>query len=134
MSWLPWAVSAICVLAACFGVFMWIARKGRALRRNQPLPPPAERAYLRWEEDGQSKELEVSTPFYMGKDPASQIILASSRVAYEACIFYHNSRFAFQTLPGGGPILVNGDESLAGYLWDGDAIVIANRKFRFLCY
>lgn len=89
---------------------------------------------MRWEQAGRSWEVEIMTPFYLGKDPSSQVVLESSCVAYEACIFYHHSRFAFQTLPGGGLILVNGEEKAAGYLWDGDIMVVANQAFRFLSY
>ena len=122
------------LLTASLASFLSIARKGRLMRRNQPLPPPAERAYLRWEEDGHPNDLEVFTPFYMGSDPANQVVLPLSRAAHEICIFYHHSRFAFQALPEGGPILVNGEENPAGYLWDGDHIRVGQRTFRFVCY
>lgn len=124
----------IVILAATIMAFVVIARKGRELRRNQPLPPPAERAYLRWEDNGSTYDREVEPPFYLGNSGECNIMLKHSRVAYESCIFYHNSRFAFQTLPGGGPIIVNGEEITAGYLWDGDTLEMAGSKFNFVCY
>jgi hypothetical protein len=121
------------VMIGGIAAFVVIARKGRELRRSQPAPPPAERAFLRWE-DGESRDLEIQTPFYLGHDPQCHVVIPESKPAYEVCIFYHHSRFAFQTLPGGGPVLVNGEEKMAGYLWDGDTLKFAGREFHFLCY
>lgn len=126
--------AGLILLVGCVAAFTVVARKGRELRRNQPLPPPAEKAYLRWQSKGRSNTLEVTTPFYIGRNAECQIVLPSARAEYESCIFYHHSRFAFQTLAGGGPILVNGEEKLAGYLWDGDSLEIAQQKFQFQCY
>ena len=119
-------------LAAGFVII--IARKGRALRKNQPLPPPSAEAFILWDEEGRKTELKVETPFYFGKDPECQIVIPVARNKFEACIFYHQSRFAFQTLPGGGVILINGEETPAGYLWDGDILRVGDREFTFRCY
>lgn len=109
--------------------FIIIARKGRALRRNQPLPPPATTAHLEWN----GRIVKVECPFYIGNGDQSNLVLSGARASYEACIFQHTGRFAFQTLKGGGEIRVNGEEMLAGYLWDGDTLLIANEPLRFRC-
>lgn len=127
-------VAVILLIVAAGAAFIVIARKGRELRRNQPLPPAAEKAFLRWQEDSNAYDRQVAPPFYLGNSAECNVVLQHSRVAYESCIFYHNNRFAFQTLPGGGPIIVNGEEKAAGYLWDGDVLELAGQTFRFVCY
>lgn len=134
MTWMMGLALILILLAGGAAAFTVAARKGRELRKNQPLPPPAEKAYLRWQESGRTKTLELTTPFYVGRNPECQIVLTAARADFESCIFYHHSRFAFQTLAGGGPILVNGEEKMAGYLWDGDTLEVAGQKFQFQCY
>src|SRR5205085_9658284 len=95
-----WIVALAVLFAAALVAFIVIARKGRALRTSQPLPPEATRAHLEWNENGSERTMEIETPFYAGKSAESQIVLPGARAEFEACIFTHNHRFAFQTLPG----------------------------------
>lgn len=97
------------------------------MRKSQPLPPVAKEAFLEWSDSG--RRLEVTSPFYFGRSQGSDVVLTSARADFEVCIFSHNNRFAFQTLEGGGEVRVNGQEMLAGYLWDGDRIEIAGQEF-----
>jgi hypothetical protein len=113
--------------------FMVIARKGRELRISRPLPPTAKDATLEWTEDGHTSRIPIESPFYLGKNSDSHVVLPTARTGFEACIFYHNSRFAFQSLDGAGIILLNGEETLAGYLRDGDRLTIAGRDLTFRC-
>ncbi len=122
------------MLALLLAGFVIIARKGRELRRAQPLPPRAIKAFLRWEEGGKTFELEVQTPFYLGRKSDSNVVLANARTDYEVCIFYHTQRFAFEALDRAGVILINGEEGLAGYLRDGDVLRISGREFFFRCF
>jgi hypothetical protein len=129
-----WLISIFFLLLAVVAVFIIIARKGRELRRAQPLPPPATKAFVRWVENGKTLELEVQAPFYFGRKSDSNIVLQNSRADYEICIFNHKQRFAFESLDRAGIILVNSEEKLAGYLGDGDVIQIAGREFSFHCF
>lgn len=114
--------------------FVYFARKGRMLRKNQPLPPKAGKAFLKWSQDGKLLTTEISTPFYLGKSAESNIVLAAAKTPYEVCIFYHDKKFAVQTLEGAGELLINGEEVVAAYLWDADELVVARQKFTFHCY
>lgn len=125
MVWLVLFMVVLVLVAA----FVIIARKGRKLRTQQPLPPEATEAWIEW---GGRKQ-EVQCPFYLGSRSDNQIVLPQSKTELEACIFYHTRRFAFQTLPGGGEILVNGQETLAGYLRDGDTLTIGGAVLVFHC-
>jgi len=129
-----WFISIFVLLVVLVAAFIVIARKGRELRRAQPLPPPATKAFLRWIEDGKTLELEVHVPFYLGRKSDSNIVLKTARADYELCIFHHKHRFAFEALDKSGIILVNGEEKLAGYLGDADAIEVAGREFSFHCF
>jgi hypothetical protein len=120
------------VILLCLGFFI-IARKGRALRLQKPIPPAAKQASLQWIEDGKEKTSQIISPFYFGKGPENNIVLPQARVNFEACIFYHNKRFAIQSLEGAGEILVNGEEMLAGYLFDGDQLTVGKNEFTFRC-
>ena len=110
--------------------FLWIARKGRELRKSQPLPPKAKDAYLEMP-DGKRHPILPGTPFYVGNSSSSDVVLPEAKQPYEMCIFYHRERFAFQTPSGLPEIHVNGEEQLAGYLFDGDVITIAGEMFVF---
>jgi hypothetical protein len=129
-----WLILILLVLLSLFAAFIIIARKGRALRRAQPLPPAATKAFVRWVENGKTFELEVQPPFYFGRKSDSNIILQNARGDYEICIFQHKQRFAFESLGKAGIILINDEEKLAGYLGDGDVIQIAGREFSFHCF
>ena len=129
-----WLIIIFLLLLAAVTAFIIIARKGRELRRAQPLPPPATKAFVRWVENGKTFELEVQAPFYFGRKLDSNIVLQNSGADYEICIFYHKQRFAFESLDRAGIILVNGEEKLAGYLGDGDLIQVAGREFSFHCF
>lgn len=129
-----WIVLFLIVVGALLSGFIIIARKGRELRKKQPLPPPAEKAFLQWTHNDKQHRQEIEVPFYFGKHTDSNVVLAHSRADYEVCIFYHSDRFAIQTLPGAPEFLINGKESVASYLWDGDELTIAGRKFIFHCY
>jgi hypothetical protein len=120
------------VLLLCLGFFI-IARKGRALRCQHPIPPPAKQGRLHWFENGVEKTTQIISPFYLGKDPENNIVLPLAQVKFEACIFFHNERFAIQSLEGAGEILVNGQEMIAGYLFDGDQLVVGKNEFMFRC-
>jgi hypothetical protein len=109
--------------------FILIARKGRKLRTTRVLPPEAVKAFLEIS-GGEKYSVAAGPHFYIGKNPDSNVVLASAHQDYEVCIFYHRKRFAFQTLSGGG-IFVNGEEQLAGYLSDGDVLEIAGESFTF---
>ena len=110
--------------------FIIIARKGRELRKNQPLPPKANEAYLETR-DGKRYPIKSEAPFYVGNSSSSDVVLPEAIQPYEMCIFYHRKRFAFQTPSGIPGIQVNGEEQLAGYLFDGDVITIAGEMFVF---
>ena len=129
-----WLISILLLLAILLAAFIIIARKGRELRRAQPLPPPATKAFLRWVEDEKTLELEIHAPFYLGRKSDSNVVLKNARADYELCIFCHNQRFAFEALDKAGIILVNGEENMAGYLGDGDVIQTAGREFSFHCF
>ena len=129
-----WVLVFLLLVAILITGFVVIARKGRALRRTQPLPPPATKGFLRWTENGKTLELEVHVPFYLGRKADSDIVLNNARADYEFCIFYHKQRFAFESLDKAGMILVNGEEKLAGYLGDADVIQVAGREFSFHCF
>lgn len=129
-----WVIGILFLFVVLLAVFLIIARKGRELRRAQPLPPPATKGFLRWTENGKTLELEVHVPFYLGRKADSDIVLNNARADYEFCIFYHKQRFAFESLDKAGMILVNGEEKLAGYLGDADVIQVAGREFSFHCF
>jgi hypothetical protein len=129
-----WVIGILFLLLVLLAAFIVIARKGRELRRAQPLPPRATKAFLRWIEDGKTLELEVHVPFYVGRKSDSNIVLKNARADYELCIFYHKQRFAFEALDKAGIILVNGEEKLAGYLGDADVIQVAERELSFHCF
>jgi hypothetical protein len=125
------AVVVFCLLLVALSAFIWIARKGRELRRNQPLPPEASHAFL---QSSAWPNREVVAPFYFGRSTESNIVLPAAKAEYEACIFYHNHRFAIQSLPGAAILLLNEEEIQAGYLRDGDVLEIRKEKFVFRCY
>jgi hypothetical protein len=129
-----WVLGFLLLVAILIAGFVVIARKGRALRQAQPLPPPATKAFLRWVEDGKTFELEIQAPFYLGRKSDSNLILKNARADYEICIFYHKQRFAFESLDRAGIIFVNGEEKFAGYLGDSDVIQVAGREFTFHCF
>ena len=133
MTFWIWA-AIVAVLAAAFTTFIIVARKGRALRTNLPLPPEATKAVLDWNENGNHRQREVSCPFYLGKSAESDIRIAAAKSDYEVCIFYHDHRFAMQTLPGARQVMVNGEEMIAGYLRDGDELSIGDQNFKFRCW
>jgi len=124
----------VVVIILMSSAFLVIARKGRQLRKNQPLPPKASQAYLEWDKDGRNTKLEIESPFYFGRNEDCDIVLADAKQNFEACVFSHQNRFAFQCLEGAESILVNGEETLAGYLWDGDVLTIAKNRFIFHCF
>jgi hypothetical protein len=127
-----WILIILVLFFGALAVFLWIARKGRQLRRNQPLPPEASHAYLQSTEGLKSY---VVTPFYFGKNRESNnVILPTAKADFEACIFYHKKRFAIQALPGAAIVFVNQEEIQAGYLRDGDILEIGSEKFIFRCY
>lgn len=129
-----WVLGILLLLAVLLAAFIIVARKGRELRRAQPLPPTATKAFLRWVEDGKMFELEIDVPFYLGRKSDSNVVLQNAKADYEMCIFYHKQRFAFESLDRAGLITVNGEEQLAGYLRDADVIQIAEREFTFYCF
>jgi len=129
-----WIFGILILFIALVIAFIVIARKGRELRRAQPLPPAATKAFVRWIENGTTFELEVHPPFYFGHKSDSNIVLQNARGDYEMCIFQHKQRFAFESLDRAGIILVNAEEKMAGYLGDGDVIQIAGREFSFHCF
>ena len=110
--------------------FILIARKGRELRKNQPLPPKTREAFLETDE-GAKHSVKPGVPFYVGNSSSCDVVLSEAIQPYEMCIFYHRKRFAFQTPSGIPSIHVNGEEQLAGYLFDGDVITIAGKMFVF---
>jgi hypothetical protein len=128
-----WILILVVLVASLVG-FIIIARKGRALRKNQPLPPPADKAFLLWNQNGHQNRMEVQAPFYFGRHLESNVVLAQAQEDYVVCIFQHNKRFAVQALPGAREFFLNGEGSLASYLWDGDELTIENQKFIFHCY
>jgi hypothetical protein len=129
-----WLIATFLLLIILLAGFIIIARKGRALRRAQPLPPTATKAFVRWVENGKTLELEVQPPFYFGAKSDSNIVLQNARGDYEMCIFQHKQRFAFESLGKAGIILINDEEKMAGYLGDGDVIQIAGCEFSFHCF
>ena len=114
--------------------FVIVARKGRRLRRNQPLAPAATKAFLRWSENGRDYRLEIKSPFYLGSHEKNDVVLREAKAPFEACIFYHNKRFAIQALEGSEEVLINEMETIASYLSHGDLLRIAQRRFSFECY
>jgi FHA domain len=134
MSSLIWVLAGLSLLIALLISFLFIARKGRELRKSQPLPPEATRAFLQWTQDGNQRKTEVETPFYFGRHPECNVVLTQAKASYEVCIFYHKNRFAIQGLSEAAEFTVNGDEMTAGYLRDGDQLVIANQAFTLHCY
>jgi hypothetical protein len=122
-------VALLLVATGLLAGFVVVARKGRKLRTHQPLPPEAAQAWIEWN----SRKQEVQCPFYFGSRPDNHIVLPQAKAELEACIFYHSRRFAFQTLAGGGEILVNGQETTAGYLRDGDTLSIGGATLLFRC-
>jgi hypothetical protein len=129
-----WILFVVIIVAALITGFAIIARKGRALRKSQPLPPRAKEAFIKWEDAGQTTQKEVEVPFYFGKSPECDVVLPNAQRDFEACIFEHRERFALETLDGADVIYVNGSEMLAGYLWDGDVLKIKGRNFTFHCF
>src|SRR5262245_49894912 len=121
-----WILILPFLFLGALAVFIWIARKEIYLRRNQPLPPEAQYAFLQCEA---WPKREVFAPFYFGRSAESNVILPAAKAEYEACIFYHNKRFAIQSLPGAATLLVNEQEIQAGYLRDGDVLEIGKEKF-----
>src|SRR5262249_10568941 len=114
----------------CFLVlFIVIAKKGRELRKSDRQGTKANKASIRWIRDGNPVEMDIEPPFYFGRSKECDVLLPTARVDFEACIFQHKDRFAIQTLKGGGDILVNGQELLAGYLKNGDKLLIAKHEF-----
>lgn len=129
-----WAlfIGIIAILNSLLILFVIFAQKGRLLRqRHEALPPKIKHAVLQWIQNGERKEVEVVTPFYFGNSPESNIVLPLSRARFEACIFFHNHRFALQSLEGAGEILVNGQEVMAGYISDGDKLTLGESEFVF---
>jgi hypothetical protein len=122
----------ILLLAVAVALFVVIARRGRKLRTTRVLPGQATQATLE-DSAGKTYSIEPATQFYMGVNPASQVVLAEGGQDYSVCIFYHRRRFAFQTYTGEKGIRVNGEEQLAGYLGDGDVLEIAGERFTFRC-
>lgn len=129
-----WLLLAAIVLAVLLIIFVVIARKGRELRKSHSFPPKATRAFLQWTQDGQKCRIEIEAPFYFGNHPRCDVVLSRAGAAYEACIFYHHERFALQALPEGSELTINGEPSMAGYLRDGDVLVIAHQTFAFHCH
>ena len=132
MSFLLWSALAFALSGICIFVFIVIAKKGRELRKLQPLPPPATNAFL---QNGQGEVVSIDTSgsFYLGSDPKCEIVLPKAKRPFEVCIFYHRSRFALQAPEAMGEIRVNGEDRIAGYLWDSDVIEIAGERFVFRC-
>ncbi|HET6266267.1 MAG TPA: hypothetical protein VFG11_00995 [Acidobacteriota bacterium] len=128
-----WIAALTILIVILVTAFIVIARKGRELRKSRPLPPTAKEATLEWTENGETSRIEIELPFYLGKNSDSHVVLLAAKAGFEACIFYHNSRFAFQSLDGAGIILLNGEEQLAGYLRDGDRLTIAGRDLTYRC-
>lgn len=131
-----WAVFiGIFAIFTTLGIlFVFFALRGRALRKSQEAPTSKiKRATLNWTQDGNRKEVEIVSPFYLGKSSESNIVLPGARARFEACIFFHNQRFALQSLEGAGEILVNRQEWVAGYLTDGDQITLGQSEFVFRC-
>ena len=126
-----WILILAFLFFCALAVFYWIARKGRELRRNQPLPPEATYAFL---QSNAWPNREVVTPFYFGRSSESNIVLSGAKAEYEACIFYHNKRFAIQSLPGAAILRLNEEEIQAGYLRDEDVLEIGKEKFVFRCH
>jgi hypothetical protein len=129
-----WIVLALALISAVLAGFLWIARKGRELRRNQPRPPEATEAFLRWSQDGKSENVQVNPPFYFGKHPDCNVVLPKAKAPYEVCIFYKDRRFAAQVFPDAGEFLINGEDAMATYLRDGDSLLIAGQEFTFSCH
>ena len=111
-------------------VFVLIARAGRRLRTQHVLPEESTAAWLE-SADGKRYPIHPSEYFYLGNHPSSQVILATAKREYVLCIFYHRKRFAFQTPSGIPEVIINGEEQLAGYLFDGDVLTLAGESFTF---
>ena len=112
--------------------FILIARKGRKLRTRRVLPPESDQAFLETS-TGEKHSVHSGSHFYIGKKPDSNVVVPSATQDYELCIFYHRKRFAFQALSG-KEVLINGEEQVAGYLSDGDALKVAGESFTFRVY
>ena len=121
---------AFIALAAAVVIFVYIARAGRRLRTQHVLPEESHAAWLE-SADGKKYQIDPSDYFYLGNHPSSQIVLATAKREYVLCIFYHRKRFAFQTPSGVPEVSVNGEEQLAGYLFDGDVLTLAGESFTF---
>jgi hypothetical protein len=131
-----WALflGIMAILNTLLILFVIFAQKGRLLRqRHEAVAPKIKHAVLQWIQNGERKEVEVVPPFYFGNSPESNIVLPRGRVRFEACIFFHNQRFALQSLEGAGEIQVNGQEMMAGYLADGDQLTLGESEFIFRC-
>lgn len=131
-----WALlmGILAIVTTLLFLFVIFAQKGRLIRQRHETPPPKiKHAVLQWIQNGERKEVEVVTPFYFGNSPESNIVLPRSRARFEVCIFFHNHRFALQSLEGAGEILVNGQEVMAGYLADGDILTLGESEFIFRC-
>jgi hypothetical protein len=123
-------ISIILFLTLLVLGFILIARKGRELRKNQPLPPTTSKAFLE-AGDGKKYPIHPDIPFYVGNVSSSDVVVSTGTQPYEMCIFYHRKRFAFQTPSGIPGIRINGEEQLAGYLFDGDVLTVAGENFVF---
>ena len=66
--------------------FIIIARKGRELRRAQPLPPPVKTGFLRWVDNSKTLEEQIHPPFYIGRKSDSHVVIDTVRTDYEVCI------------------------------------------------
>lgn len=131
-----WAlfIGIFAIINTLLVLFVVFALKGRALREHQiTLTPKIQRATLHWTQDGDRKEVEIVSPFYFGNSQESNVVLPLSLARFEACIFFHNQRYALQSLEGAGEILVNGQEMMAGYLADGDKLTLGQSEFVFRC-
>jgi hypothetical protein len=114
--------------------FLWIAKKGGELRRLRPLPPTSARGFVDFVRAGAKSEVEIISPFYFGTNDSCNIVIPKGKATFEACIFYHNHRFAIQSLEGAGELKINGEEAIAGYLKDGDRLTIGEEEFTFRCF
>jgi hypothetical protein len=122
------------VLIILLIAFLWIAKKGRELRRLRPLPPTSTRVSVDFVRNGTKSEIEIISPFYFGTNASCNILLPNGKATFEACIFYHNHRFAIQSLEGAGELEINGEEVVAAYLKDGDRLTIGEEEFIFRCF
>lgn len=125
-----WIAISLLVVAVLF--FFVIARKGRRLRTVHILPPEAHQAYLE-ARNGEKHPVQITSEFYIGRKPDSNVVIENVTHDYEVCIFYHRKRFAFQVLSG-KEVMVNDETQIAGYLSDGDVLKIAGESFVFRIY